>query len=92
MFFIIGIVCRKAEKPIGFFANAEPPKVKDVRKYNDAVSLIWFYGGGVMELLGVPLLFCRQNSPVFIISVIGAVFTVIAMAAVYMMTEDKYKE
>ena len=38
----VGIWSWKSPKAIGFFAGVEPPKVKDVQKYNRAVACLWF--------------------------------------------------
>ena len=70
---IIGILSWKSEKPAGFFAGVEAPKVTDVKKYNHTVGLLWFVYAVLFELLGLPFLFYKQNSPVFILSLLGTV-------------------
>ena len=40
LFFIVGVVDLKSEKPVGFFTGVKPPKITDVKKYNKAVALL----------------------------------------------------
>ena len=92
IFLIIAIVSLRSEKPVGFYTGVKPPEVKDIKKYNKAVSTIWFVFFGVFELLGLPLLFYRQNSPIFIISILGTVFLCISIAIAYNHVLNKYKK
>ena len=66
IFVAIGISSRIAKKPAGFFSGVKPPKVTDIKGYNRAVSIVWFVGAILLELMGVPLLFLEQNSAYFI--------------------------
>ena len=85
-----GLYAWKAEKAVGFFAGAEPPEVDDVRKYNHAVAVIWFAYAGVLELFGIPLLFLKQNSPLFVITILGTVLASIGLAVAYTVIEAKH--
>lgn len=38
LLFVIAICAFRSNKPIGFWANAEAPRVTDVKKYNKAVG------------------------------------------------------
>ena len=67
-------------------------KVKDVKKYNHAVAKLWFAYAAVLELLGLPLLAGRQNSPVFIITVLGTVAATVGLAAGYHFILAKHQE
>ena len=86
----IAIFDRKSEKPAGFFANVKPPQVNDVKKYNRAVSNIWIVGAVIFEILGIPFLFLKQNSPGFLFVVILVPFWAIGMMAVYLKVSAKY--
>lgn len=79
----IGIHAWNAKKPVGFFASEEPPEVKDPIRYNHAVSRLWIAFALLFELLGLPLFFLRQNSPVFILPILGTVFLCIGLILVY---------
>ena len=89
-FLVIGIISFRSEKPAGFFAGVNPPEVKDVKKYNHTVGRIWFIGAGIFELIGIPFLFGKQNSPIFIIVLVGTVFWSIGMMISYVLITAKY--
>ena len=86
----IGVWCRRSGKAVGFYSNAEPPAVTDVRRYNKAVSRLWFVLAPLYEAMGVPFLFARQNSPVYAFTVLGVVFLMIAAMVAYSRIEAKY--
>ena len=88
----VGIWTRKSEQPAGFFSGVKPPEVGDVRRYNRAVSVLWFTYAALMELLGIPLLFLKQNSAGFIWSILGVVFITIALPIVYNRILSKYQK
>ena len=79
----IGISAWRAKEPVGFFTGAEPPTVKNMVKYNHAVSILWFAYAVLLEIFGLPLLFLKQNSPGFIISILGTVSISIGLAVAY---------
>lgn len=97
LFLVIGIVDRKSEKPVGFWANAKPwsnvkeLEVTDMRAYNNAVSNIWIVFAIIFELLGLPLLFCEQNDLILFIAVAGVVILIIGIMLAYLKIENKYK-
>ena len=78
-----GICAWKSEKAAGFYTGTEPPKVNDVRGYNRAVALLWFAYAGLFELLGLPLLFLKQNSAAFLWPVLGVVVITIGLMIGY---------
>ena len=88
----IGIWSWKSKKPAGFYAGVEPPKVKNVRKYNHAVAFMWFAYAILFELLGLPFLFQKQNSPMFILTILGVVAITIALVIVYNRILAKYRD
>lgn len=88
----IGISCRKSGEAAGFFTFVKPPVVEDVEHYNNAVSKLWFAGSGVFEIIGVPLLFLKQNSPLFVLVVFAVVILFLVIMIVYIKIETKYKK
>lgn len=91
-FFVgIGVSCRKSDAAVGFFTFVKPPVVSDVRKYNNAVAVLWFIAAAIMEIMGVPFLFFEQNSLVFIIVIFAMMLLVIGMMAAYIRIVIKYK-
>ncbi len=93
MFLGIGISSFKADKPVGFWANAKTPEIEDVKAYNRAVGKLWCVFAVVLALLGFPFLVAEQNSPLFFISIVGAMVAVIAIAVVYSLgIEAKYRK
>ena len=86
-----GIYSLMAKNPVSFWAGAEAPKVKDVKKYNRAVAVIWFIYAAVFELFGIPLLFLKQNSAGFVPLILGTVAATIGMMVAYVMIEKKYR-
>ena len=89
--FGIYAICSKRAVPFGFWANAEMFEVNDVRAYNRAVGKLWFVLGLVFGLLGFPFL-TGQNSPYFIITILGCMLEAIAAMVVYVtVIEKKYR-
>lgn len=92
LFVVIGIIAWNKKEPMGFWAQAEPPKVKNVKAYNRAVAKIWFFFAVGMLLLGLPLIIGGQNSPLIVLSILGSMFLAIAICVIYIFVEKKYKE
>ena len=92
VFLGIGISCRKSDEAVGFFTGCKPPVVEDVKRYNRAVSKLWFASAGIYELMGIPLLFLEQNSLLFIPIIFAVVIGLIVMMVVYLRIEAKYKK
>lgn len=88
----IGIYARRSEKPAGFWANVRAPEVTDVKRYNRAVSNLWIIGAVLFELLGIPFLLAEQNSPLFIISILGTVMLVLGMMIRYSFIESRFRK
>lgn len=88
----IGIWSWNAKKPAGFYEGVEPPKVKNVQKYNHAVAILWFVYAILFELLGFPFLFEKQNSPMFVLTILGVVAITIALLFVYNRILAKYRQ
>lgn len=91
IFLAIGITSRKSKTAVGFFTFVKPPKVEHVELYNKAVSMLWFVAAGVIEAIGILLMFIEQNSPLAFLLVIFLCILVIVMMLVYIKIEQKYK-
>lgn len=92
IFLGIGISCRKSSEAVGFFTFVKPPIVENVERYNNAVSVLWFFFAGVFEILGIPLLILKQNSPLFIPVIFAVVILDIVTIIIYIKIEAKYKK
>lgn len=88
----IGIWSWNLKKPAAFFAGVTPPRVKNVTKYNHAVGILWFAYALLFELTGLPLLFQKQNSAMFILSILGAVGITIGLMIAYHRILKKYQD
>ena len=91
-----GIYCiySKKEVAFGFWANTKtaPIEAKNIKAYNKSLGKLWCAYGFFFILLGIPLL-GEQNSPLIIISLIGAILEVIIVMAVYTIKiEGKYRK
>ena len=91
-FIVLGIVSRNAKEAVGFFSNVKAPEVSDVVNYNKAVSNIWFVFAILFEAIGVPILYMQQNSPLFLVIVLGAMFLSVGIMVAYMNVSIKYKK
>ncbi len=87
----IGIRSWKSGKAAGFYTGTKPPEVTDVRKYNRSVAALWFIYAGLFELLGLPLLFLKQNAPGFLWSLAGVPVITIALMIVYNRILRRYE-
>lgn len=92
IFLGIGISCRKSHEAVGFFTFVEPPTVEDIEHYNRAVSILWIVAAGVVEILGIPCVFLRQNSPLWILVIFAVMLLVIVMMIAYLKIEAKYRK
>ncbi len=88
----IGIWAWRSEKAVSFFTGTKAPEVTDVRKYNRSVAVLWFGYAALFELLGLPLLFLKQNSAGFLGSVLGVPVISIALMIVYHRILRKYEK
>ena len=92
--FIIGLGIKYmfSKNPVGFWANTETIKVKDVKGYNRATGRLFITYGIVFIILGIPLLE-GPNTPYILLSVIGVMVETIAIMAVYSLgIVKKYEE
>ena len=92
LFLGFAVYARRSQQAVGFWANVKAPEVSDVKEYNRAVSNLWLIGAFVFELLGLPLLLAHQNSPLFMISILGTVMLVLGMMIRYSFIEGRYRK
>ncbi len=91
VFVYIGITIRNSNILVNLFTFGDIPKVNDIKGYNKAVSNLWLVFTVLFEVVGVSLLFVKQNSPLVILIVLGVVLLVIGMMVTYTKIESKYK-
>ena len=89
IFVYIGITIRKSNIPVNLFTFGDAPKVNDIKRYNKAVSNLWLVFTILFEMIGISLLFIKQNSPFIILIVLGVVFLVIGMMVMHTKIESK---
>ena len=87
----IGIWSWNSRKPAGFYAGTEPPRVRDVKKYNRAVGILWFAYAALFELLGFPFLLEKQNGPLFLVTILGTVLITIGLMVAYNRILGRYR-
>jgi hypothetical protein len=92
LFLGIGASSWKSKEAVGFFTFVKAPVVSDIKKYNHSVAVLWMVTAVIFEILGVPLLFAEQNSPIFILMVFGVVALFLVMMILYIRIEMKYKK
>ena len=88
----IGFWSWNSGKAVGFYSGVKPPEVKDVRKYNHSVAVLWFAYALLFWLLGIPFLFLKQNSALFLLSIRGTVAITLALVIVYQKILQKYRK
>ena len=76
LLFGIGFWSWNSGKAVGFYSGVKPPEVKDVRKYNHSVAVLF-------ELLGIPFLFLKQNRALFVVSILGTVGITFGLVIAY---------
>ena len=91
LFLGIGIFDMFSEKQVRFWANAESPEMKQIKKYNRAVGILLCVYAIVFVLLGLPLLL-SDSDLALLIPVLGTVAETIALMTIYMKIEQKYKK
>ena len=79
----IGFWSWNSGKAVGFYSGVKPPEVKDVRKYNHSVAVLWFVYAVLFELLGIPFLFLKQNRALFVVSILGTVGITFGLVIAY---------
>lgn len=92
---IVGIGIRAfflTDKPIGFWANVQTMKVKDIKGYNKATGMLLVIFGVIYIILGLPLL-AGQNNALILLSAMGVMIeSIIAMAIYSVCITKKYED
>lgn len=91
LFLIISLYSMKSKTVVGFYSFGKPPQVKDIKAYNKAVNRLWLVSAIIFELIGIPILFIEQNSPVAILIVFGVLSWVFGLMLIYSLIEQKYR-
>lgn len=79
----IAISTWRSKEPTGFYTGVKPPEVKDAKRYNHQVAILWLVYAILFELLGVPLLFLEQNSAFFVFVIFGVMAITLLLVIVY---------
>ena len=88
----VGVWAWISDKAVSFYTGIKPPEVKDIRKYNHSVSILWFIYAVLFELLGLPLLFLKQNSAGFLWSILGVAAITIFLTIGYNRILTKHRK
>ena len=88
----VGVWAWISDKAVSFYTGIKPPEVKDIRKYNHSVSILWFIYAVLFELLGLPLLFLKQNSAGFLWSILGVAAITILLTIGYNRILAKHRK
>ena len=86
----IGIFAWQSEEAVGFYTGAEPPRVSDARGFNRSVAMLWFAYAALLELLGLPFLFLKQNDAGFLWVALGVVAITIGLMVGFHRIIGKY--
>ena len=87
----IGIGSLFSKKAVGFWANIDVFPVKDIKRYNRAVGVLFICYGIIFSALGIPLL-GGQNTPYILLSVLGVMIETILLMTIYnLVIAKRYK-
>ncbi len=93
IYVLIGVSAYRSKEAVGFFTFVKPPEIKKdkIKPYNHAVAKLWWGFAMGIEIIGIPLVFLEQNSPLFALVAVGAVILVIVFIGSYLRIERKYR-
>lgn len=87
----IGVSAFFSKKAVGFWANIDVEKMKDIKKYNSAVGRLFIIYGVLFISLGVPML-SEQKSALILLSILGVMFeTIVTMVIYTQVISKKYR-
>ena len=72
-----------SKKTASFYTGVKAPEVRDVRKYNHAVALLWAFYAAAFELLGIPILFLAKNKALIAVILLGVPLLSIGLVIAY---------
>ena len=70
----------------------QPEEIKDVKKYNRSVGILWLFFASALELSGCPFLFLESNSPYFVFIALIVMVMSITLAIAYSFIFQRYKK
>ena len=95
IFLGIAISTLRAKEPVGFYTFVkapQPEEMKDIKKYNRAVGILWLIFAVGLELSGCPFLFLESNSPYFVFIILIVMVMSITLAIAYSFIFQRYKK
>lgn len=94
IFLLIAVSSWKKDTPVGFFNVVDPPEIpaQNITAYNHAVAKIWTFFAIVFEVIGIPLLFAGQNSPIVVLLLPAVIALIITIIVIYLRVEIKYRQ
>ena len=89
LFAVFGALAWRRKKAVRFWNISQEIRVSNVQKYNRAVAKMWFVFSGIFTGIGLPVL--AKNPAWIAVTILGAMFSVIALMVVYTVIEKKYR-
>ncbi len=92
VFIVIAISSWNSNEVVGFFNVGKVPDIPkcNIVAYNHSVAVIWMIFSIVLEILGIPLLLFEQNSPYFIVTILGTILLLIGIIIAYLKIEKHF--
>ena len=82
-FLVMGIKIRKSDKPAGYYTLIKKPEVDSVKKYNNAISVLWYIASVFIIGNAVPLLFLEKDSPELVKVWIACLIWLVVLVSAY---------
>ena len=82
-FLVMGIKIRKSDKPAGYYTFLKKPEVDNIKKYNNAISVLWYIASVFLIGNAVRLLFLEKNSPELVMVWIACLAWLIVLVSAY---------
>lgn len=82
-FLVMGINIRKSDKPAGYYTLIKKPEVDSVKKYNNAISVLWYIASVFIIGNAVPLLFLEKDSPELVKVWIACLIWLVVLVSAY---------
>lgn len=83
-----GICSRKSKGAVRFFTAYRAPWVNDIKKYNNAISILSIVGGVVLEIIGIPILRKASSSVLLVVTIAAGVWLII-LTVIYEIIRKK---
>ena len=85
---LLGLSCFLRKKQVGFFANADPFPVSDVRGYNRACGICWIAYSLIGMVCGLPLL-GEENPARILLMVLFTALDTLGLILLYVLVIEK---